>query len=63
MLDASLESHFTLGSASKPAYKALKKRVFRLAERGESFRATGTAGPPGRRRDDPGLNRGAAVRS
>ncbi|MFE7659733.1 hypothetical protein [Streptomyces celluloflavus] len=45
MLDASLEPHFTLGSASKPAYKALKKRVFRLAERGESFRATGTAGP------------------
>ncbi|MER7311753.1 MULTISPECIES: flavodoxin family protein [Streptomyces] len=43
--DTSLEMRFTLGSASKSAYKALKKRGFRLAERGESFRVSGMAGP------------------
>lgn len=43
--DTSLETRFSLGSASKSAYKALKKRGFRLAERGESFHVTGTAGP------------------
>ncbi|MEV0431516.1 flavodoxin/nitric oxide synthase [Micromonospora sp. NPDC050495] len=43
--DTSLEMRFALGSASKAAYKALKKRGFQKAERGESFRVAGTAGP------------------
>lgn len=43
--DTSIEMRFTLGSASKAAYKALKKRGFRKAERGESFRVAGTVGP------------------
>lgn len=43
--DTSIEMRFSLGSASKAAYKALKKRGFRMAERGESFRVAGTAGP------------------
>lgn len=43
--DTSLEMRFSLGSASKAARKALRKRGFELAERGESFRVAGTAGP------------------
>lgn len=43
--DTSLEMRFSLGSASKAAHKALKKRGFAGAERGKSFLVTGTAGP------------------
>lgn len=43
--DTSIEMRFTLGSASKAAYKALKRRGFQKAERGESFHVAGTAGP------------------
>ncbi|HLL32321.1 MAG TPA: flavodoxin family protein [Streptomyces sp.] len=43
--DTSLEMRFSLGSASKSACKALKKRGFRNAERGVSFRVAGTTGP------------------
>lgn len=43
--DTSLEMRFSLGCAAKSAYKALKKRGFRLAERGESFRVAGMSGP------------------
>lgn len=43
--DTSLEMRFSLGSAAKSAFKALKKRGFRLAERGESFRVTAMPGP------------------
>lgn len=43
--DTSIEMRFSMGSASKAAFKALKKRGFKSAERGESFRVAGTAGP------------------
>ena len=43
--DTSLKTKFTPGSASKAAFKALKKRGFRRAERGQRFFVTGIAGP------------------
>ena len=43
--DTSLKTKFTPGSASKAAFKALKKCGFRRAERGQSFFVTGIAGP------------------
>ncbi len=43
--DTSVRSRFSFGSASKAAYKALKRRGFRAAERGPSFYVTGTSGP------------------
>ena len=43
--DTSLKTKFTPGSASKAAFKALKKRGFRRAEHGQSFYVTGMSGP------------------
>ncbi|MBC6461811.1 flavodoxin family protein [Actinomadura sp. HBU206391] len=43
--DTSVKMRFSPGSASKSAAKALKKRGFPQAERGQSFYVTGTAGP------------------
>lgn len=43
--DTSIKMAFSLGSASKAAFKALKKRGFRAAQRGQSFYVTQTAGP------------------
>ena len=43
--DTSLEMRFSLGSAAKAAFKALKKRGFAHAERGESFRVAAQKGP------------------
>lgn len=43
--DTSVKMRFMPGSATKAAFKALKKRGFRNAERGQSFYVTGTAGP------------------
>jgi len=43
--DTSLKTRFSPGFASKSAFKALRKRGFSLAERGQSFWVTGTAGP------------------
>jgi flavodoxin len=43
--DTSIKSRFTPGTASKAAFKSLKKHGFRKAERGPSFYVTGTAGP------------------
>lgn len=43
--DTSIKTKFTPGSASKAAFKALKKRGFRDAERGQSFYVADVAGP------------------
>ena len=43
--DTSVSMKFVPGSASKAAAKALKKRGFRRAERGQSFFVAGMAGP------------------
>lgn len=43
--DTSLKAKFTPGSASKAAFKALKKRGFRNSERGQSFYVAGMSGP------------------
>lgn len=43
--DTSVKMKFMPGSASKAAFKALKKRGFGEAERGLSFYVAGTAGP------------------
>jgi len=43
--DTSIRMKFMPGSASKAAFKSLKKRGFRQAERGQSFYVAGTAGP------------------
>ena len=43
--DTSVKMKFMPGSASKAAFKALKKRGFGKAERGQSFYVADTAGP------------------
>jgi len=43
--DTSIKMKLMPGSASKAAFKSLKKRGFRMAQRGQSFYVTGTAGP------------------
>jgi hypothetical protein len=43
--DTSIRMRLMPGSASKAAFRALKKRGFRSAERGQSFYVAGTAGP------------------
>jgi flavodoxin len=43
--DTSIRMKFMPGSASKAAFKSLKKRGFRMAERGQSFYVADTAGP------------------
>ncbi|MFD1827126.1 MULTISPECIES: flavodoxin family protein [Mumia] len=44
-IDTSTKTRFTPGTASKAAYKSLKKRGFNDARRGPSFYVTGVQGP------------------
>jgi len=43
--DTSIKMKLVTGSASKAAFKSLKKHGFRMAERGQSFYVADTAGP------------------
>jgi flavorubredoxin len=43
--DTSVKMKFMPGSASKAAFKALRKRGFGKAERGQTFNVAGTTGP------------------
>ncbi|WP_285134809.1 hypothetical protein [Propionibacterium freudenreichii] len=44
-IDTSTKTRFTPGTASKTAYKLLKKRGFTKARRGPSFHVAGIPGP------------------